>query len=410
MKSWLCLITLFFIFPRVFSQNCNNWAKIDSSFWIQVGDLNVTGDQLTVEAMFNKTHSNSGSLTYSADLVSKHLDTNYASYALRPNSAEITTKDSNYETPAACNAQLNKTYHVAMVYDGRELKFYRNGFLMSKIACTGTLRYGKYLTDIGFFSKQLEKTNGNFIGYINEVRIWNVARSQDDIIKYMNKSLPNPTSQTGLLAYYTFDDLKNKQGNPQWDCSVTGIAQINQTNPECKFIADSCQLVICNLKAGFTYQKNVCDTKAIQFTDTTLYADSTWWDFGNGQTDTALNPIVQYADYGQYVVHLYTATNAGCKDTATDTINVSVQKDNAIITGDTAICAGSSVQLNAISGLNYCWSPATTLSDSSVQNPVATPTATTMYYLNVLVSNDTPVIQDSIKITVLPIPTIQTNN
>ena len=29
----------------------------------------------------------------------------------------------------------------------------------------------------------------------------------------MYTSLPNPTSQTGLKAYYIFDNLQNKQGN-----------------------------------------------------------------------------------------------------------------------------------------------------------------------------------------------------
>ncbi len=410
MKNWLCLITLFFILPPVFTQNCNNWAKIDSTFWMQIGNLNVTGDKITVEAMFNKTKSNSGSQIYSGDLVTKHLDSNYANYALRPNSAEITTKNGNFETPDICNSQLNKKYHVAMVYDGQKLKFYRNGFLMSEIACTGNLYQSNYLTAIGFFSNKLQQTNGNFTGYINEVRIWNVARSQDDIKKYMNQSLPNPASQTGLLAYYTFDDLKNKQGNAQWDASVEGVAQINQTNPACHLIADSCQVLICNLKAGFTYQKTVCDPKTIQFNDTTLYADSISWDFGNGETATDRNPIIKYADYGKYIVHLYAKTFADCTDTATDTINVNIQKDSAVITGNTSICEGSSIQLNAINGLKYCWSPAKTLSDSSIQNPVAKPTTTTTYYLNILALNDMPVIQDSIKITVSPLPNIQTSN
>lgn len=410
MKSWLCLITLFFILPHVFSQNCNNWAKIDSSFWMQIGNLNISGDKITVEVMFNKIKSNSGSQIYSGDLVAKHLDSSYANYALRPNSAEITTKNGNFETPAICNSQLHKTYYVAMVYNGQKLKFYRNGFLMSETSCTGNLYQSNYLTAIGFFSKKLDKTNGNFIGYINEVRIWNVARSQDDIKKYMNRSLPNPASQTGLLAYYTFDDLKNKQGNSQWDCSVIGAAQINQTNPQCKFIADSCQLLICDLKAGFSYLQTVCDPKTIQFKDTSSNADSIFWDFGNGQTDTAHNPIIKYADYGKYIVHLYATTNGGCTDTATDTINVSLQKDNAITTRDTSICAGSAVQLNSIGGLKYCWSPSNTLSDSSIQNPVANPITTTKYYLNIVVSNDQPVIQDSVLVSVLPLPNIKTNN
>lgn len=415
MKCCLCLITLFFTLPRVFSQDtldCNNWAEIDSTFWMQIGNLNVSGNQITVEAVFNKIKSNSGSKIYSGDLVSKHLIGDFANYALRPNSAEITTTKGNFKTPAACNALLNKTYHVAMVYDGKELKFYRNGFLMSEIACTGNLHDTTFPAAIGFFSQK--NGNNNFTGYINEVRIWNVARTQDEIRKYMNQSLPNPSAQTGLLAYYIFDSLNNKQGNSQWDAStastVIGPPQINKTNPKCNFIADSCQLIVCYVKAGFTYQKTACDPKTIQFNDTTLYADSISWDFGNGQTGTALNPIIKYADYGKYIVHLYATTNEGCKDTATDTINVSIQKDSAIITGNTSICTDSSIQLNAISGLEYCWSPAETLSDPSIQNPVAKPITTTTYYLNILVSNDKPVIQDSIKITVSPIPNIQTNN
>ena len=410
MKRWPCIITIFFILPHAFAQNCNNWARIDSTFWMQVGNLNVTGDKITVEATFNKTKANSGPQTYSGDLVSKHLDSSLANYALRPNSAEITTKNGNFETPDICNAQLNKTYHVAMVYDGQKLKFYRNGFLMSEVSCTGNLYQSNYLTAIGFFSKKLEKTNGNFIGYINEVRIWNIARSQYEIRKYMKQSLPTPATQTGLLAYYMFDDLKNKQGNPQWNASVVGVEQINQTNPACKFIADSCQVVVCNLKAGFIYKRDACDPRTIQFTDTTINADNVSWDFGNEQTGAAHDTAIKYTNDGNYIVHLYTSTNGGCKDTATDTINVSIQKDDVITTKDTSICAGTVVQLNAINGSQYCWLPNASLSNLSIQNPVAKPTVTTTYYLNMLVSNDKPVMLDSVKITVFPLPDIKTSN
>ncbi|QHS62188.1 T9SS type B sorting domain-containing protein [Chitinophaga agri] len=45
----------------------------------------------------------------------------------------------------------------------------------------------------------------------------------------------------------------------------------------------------------------------------------------------------------------------------------------------TAICIGSSVQLQASGGVMYSWSPATGLSDVSIANPVASPTVTTDY-------------------------------
>ncbi|HEU4576536.1 MAG TPA: hypothetical protein VFS36_16165 [Chitinophagaceae bacterium] len=87
-------------------------------------------------------------------------------------------------------------------------------------------------------------TTEQFVGYINKVRIWNVARTQNQIMAFMNTSLPNPSAQTGLLAYYSFDNLLNKQGNPAWNGTLGGTATINQLNPSCAtFVADSCETV-----------------------------------------------------------------------------------------------------------------------------------------------------------------------
>src|SRR6185436_11072622 len=52
---------------------------------------------------------------------------------------------------------------------------------------------------------------------------------------------------------------------------------------------------------------------------------------------------------------------------------------NQSISPDTFICRGSSVQLQAVGGLTYSWIPLEGLSNSSVTNPVATPTITTTY-------------------------------
>lgn len=46
---------------------------------------------------------------------------------------------------------------------------------------------------------------------------------------------------------------------------------------------------------------------------------------------------------------------------------------------DTAICLGGNVQLNATGGGTYIWSPAATLSNPNIANPIATPTQTTTY-------------------------------
>lgn len=223
--------------------NCNTWLQAPSyPSYVQIGQLNVTGNQITVEAVINRTTPYNGGSLYAGDIVSKHATPADVNYLLRPNEAEITTTNGYFRTPDICEIELNKTYHVAMVYDGSTLKFYRNGFLMSQIPATGNLYQNTWDTRIGFYEYALFNTN--FIGYINEVEIWNVARTQSEIQAYMNTPLPNPTTQPGLLAYYTFNSLINKQGNANWDGTIGGAASINQTNTSCNFIADSCSIPV----------------------------------------------------------------------------------------------------------------------------------------------------------------------
>jgi len=50
---------------------------------------------------------------------------------------------------------------------------------------------------------------------------------------------------------------------------------------------------------------------------------------------------------------------------------------------DTTICAGTSAQLQGSGGSTYSWSPAGGLSNPNIANPIATPLATTRYYLTV---------------------------
>jgi len=222
---------------------CNNWLSLPSyQSYAQVGDLDIPGNKVTLEAIFVRTAPYSNGFNWAGDLVSKHVDPSDANYLLRPNNAEITTTNGFFTTPPVCEIQLNKVYHAAMVYDGAVLKFYRNGFLMSSIPATGNLIQNNHQTRIGLYDALFHNTN--LIGYINEVRIWNVARTQSEIRAYMNSSLPSPSTQPGLLAYYTFDNLLNKQGNTAWNATLGGSSSANATIPDCNYVADSCSIVV----------------------------------------------------------------------------------------------------------------------------------------------------------------------
>ncbi|NTW32500.1 MAG: PKD domain-containing protein, partial [Bacteroidetes bacterium] len=83
-----------------------------------------------------------------------------------------------------------------------------------------------------------------------------------------------------------------------------------------------------------------------------------------------------------------TVTKNGC--TASDNAVVSVLVPMPVEAGqNVTICFGDSTQLNASNGTTYTWSPASGLSNTSINNPKASPFATTTYFVTspVLVGN-----------------------
>jgi gliding motility-associated-like protein len=98
-----------------------------------------------------------------------------------------------------------------------------------------------------------------------------------------------------------------------------------------------------------------------------------------------------------------TATIGSCS--ANDRVNVStVPYPLAKAGDDTPICFNASIQLNASTdGSSFTWSPAESLSDATVLNPVATPPGTTSYILSSYDTKGCPKPGvDTIVITVLP--------
>ncbi|MFT4152581.1 LamG-like jellyroll fold domain-containing protein [Parafilimonas sp.] len=250
--------------------------------------------------------------------------------------------------------QLNQWYNVVFTSDGDRVKLYVN----CKLVVDEPAAQYAYTNPYNLFFGHLNNSSYPYWlnGDLDEVRIYNRALSEDEVKAY------------------------------SFSCA--------DEQP-------------CNIAADFKYAQSACNPKSVHVSSAASNADSIWWNFGNGKTaGNVTDTTISYAGFGTYIVTLFAKTNTGCFDTTEYSINVNVINDSAVVNNDTSICAGASVQLMAINGLDYCWSPSAGLSNTSIQNPVASPLVTTTYHLHVLTDSSKPVIEDSVNITVMPAPAV----
>jgi Concanavalin A-like lectin/glucanases superfamily/Secretion system C-terminal sorting domain len=185
---------------------------------VDAGDLDISGNQITLEATILMTDLNS------VNIISKHVWEGDDNYLFRPRSFEITTGTQFYYLTVSYPYELNKWYHVAATYDGASMKYYVNGCQVAQMSATGTLFQNDYKTTIGY---SIARNSEPFYGNLDEIRIWNVARTQAQI-QANALDLPNPTTQTGLKLYYKFsNNYTNLQGNATFNGIAVGTPTFN---------------------------------------------------------------------------------------------------------------------------------------------------------------------------------------
>ncbi|MBK6985820.1 MAG: PKD domain-containing protein [Bacteroidetes bacterium] len=149
----------------------------------------------------------------------------------------------------------------------------------------------------------------------------------------------------------------------------------------------------------------ICAGASTSFTDQSLNSPTNWnWTFAGAtpSVSTLQNPNVVYNTPGVYSVTL-TAVNSNGNNTVVMSNYITV---NAIPVADagnnTSICTGNSTVLNASGGTSYSWTPSIGLSSTTIQNPIANPTATTIY--TVIVTNNGCSKTDAVTISVTAPP------
>ncbi len=91
-----------------------------------------------------------------------------------------------------------------------------------------------------------------------------------------------------------------------------------------------------------------CAPLLVEFTDNSIGAIGWDWHFGDGTTDTLINPVHVYMNPGNYTVSLYTLDSTGCSTIYTSPVVVQVDSVPLLVlsTTDTIGCTPFTVNLN----------------------------------------------------------------
>jgi hypothetical protein len=163
--------------------------------------LNITGNQISIEAWIRTTaftvakqtivHKNDGTVKYalSLDSISNNLvfDLNTAN--------GLVSAVSN--TPVLPGAWR----HVAATYDGSIITLYLNGREIGTSSQTGNIVSNTANLQVG----RGLASNSFYEGQIDELKIWNIARTSLQIRNAMHTRSANASS-VNLMAYYRFDE------------------------------------------------------------------------------------------------------------------------------------------------------------------------------------------------------------
>ncbi len=263
LKRTLPVFTLLFMLSIILgtggldAQPLNNHLQFDGvDDYVSLNNMDVSGNAITLEALINSSNLNNCS-TGDCRIISKAIgvaeDDHYWMLSTFNNGAEsvlrfrLTTNGITTTQIATIGSFSNNTwYHVAATYDGSTMKLFLDGNEISSIPKTGSLTTNA-TADAWIGGNPPIATTRPWQGGIDEVRIWNTARTAAEIQANLNTELTG--SESGLKAYYQFTEgtgqtINDSAGNNN---TVLGSTNSTDTNDPTFVISNPQQEVTVNL-------------------------------------------------------------------------------------------------------------------------------------------------------------------
>ncbi len=231
------------------------------------------------------------------------------------------TGNTLFSVGAANVLTLNAWNHVACTFSNGTMTAYVNGFEIA----TGTAPFTSIpqITNYLCFGEDFVPGAAEYLnGKLDEIRVWNKALSQTDILNNMNICLTG--TETNLLAYYNFED---GAGSVVSDITIdenNGLMQNMDANTDWVAGKFTCETT-CSLEMTQTLTVNVTTVdKTVTATSSSVSANQVgatyqWLDCNNGyatlsgETSQTLNPTSN----GSYAVAV---TFNSCTDTSACTV------------------------------------------------------------------------------------------
>lgn len=195
-------------------ENCNviNFDGVDDHINFK-NNFGLSSGSFSLEVWVKSNAANSNTQT----IISKHLSPSSTDgYDLRLVNNILSFHWNNNSITATNSIDINRWYHISVTFDGTNYKLYIDGIL-EKTASGSNPASNNVDFILGAMSQGSTAPNNYYNGWMDEVRIWNLSLTVDQIRQTMNQEITangsnvqgaivpkniNGLSWTNLLGYY----------------------------------------------------------------------------------------------------------------------------------------------------------------------------------------------------------------
>jgi hypothetical protein len=268
---------------------------------------------------------------------------------------------------------LNAWNHVAGTFNNGVTTLYVNGIAVAtNTASFASIQASTSQITIG---KDPVGVSGYFNGKMDEVRIWNTARTQAQIAGNMNNCLIG--NESGLKNYFK---LNENAGSTVTDLVTSSLGNMSGMSPSTAWVTGNvdCGGLTCNQEMTQLVTINVNATPTISVNNGNICSGNNFTITPSGASTYTIQGGSAVKTPTANTTYTVTGTStAGCVSSTFATASVTVNALPIISVPSTTICAGATATLTASGANTYTWN--TGANTSSI---TASPASNTTYTVN----------------------------